>query len=628
MLWHKFSFSWLILIARFKFALNTSKRGFLIWIIQEIRVKRQLLDILLVLIAIGIPIAAHVYFDKGEDSQDWIVVTAGILLNFLLISVWRVFQRYKEVETYAKHCIEARSYSQAIQFIASRIWLEIECLNIYSDFFATFNISSNGYLKSITNNQKRIIKQLKSVENGRNYRVRRIHHMMVALGADMRIPAYRLSDYLFQFSPDIFSEELRQTLKALNEIEGILEGNAITISDQRDRIKGLSDKVYSFYNRTSKRLGYMESLCKFHDLHDFLIEVSGDFGMTKSLYAYARGLQEIAGKWSDLTSQEKKDLEVKRAKFLYHKRRLCPGFDLHAVLLNFSKIPRTTKATDNVEEALKKLANCRCSAKRSTSTNLYDVQEDVMPGLIKVANYLTDYVYIQRKKIKQQLFDHLYEQIQAKPKVQQIVLVTQGFSSVVNDAMISLANDEFTIETVDGKEKSHRIWEHFPDFSFHYFVLFSPEKMDTANLSTTRYIRYKFKENPNIPLKTGGRIKVRMGDHHWLQESFDLIDSQDTTIAVALSGAEFIQRKECYDDDGSNSRMKLRLINTEGTYKLEENHLIGEHMPHLILAEPFKVFDWELSDPIVEQAFSRDLLEHAHLYSKSEFRILLDGEKD
>ncbi len=163
--------------------------------------------------------------------------------------------------------------------------------------------------------------------------------------------------------------------------------------------------------------------------------------------------------------------------------------------------------------------------------------------------------------------------------------------------------------------------------------------MDSPHLTTSRYVRYKFKENPNIPDKSGYRVNVKIGDEDWLKKRFD---RKHECLSYILSGAEFFQHQmgKATDDNGElikdekNNSIEVpenRLINNERFFEFKKWRF-KDTPKHIILAERFKEFPRPLKSvsPKIavnfKVAFNRDHLEYTHLYEWDSKRIIISGD--
>ena len=123
---------------------------------------------------------------------------------------------------------------------------------------------------------------------------------------------------------DIFNHEMSLCLKRLDEIIAY-QSMTNTSKDLEVRATQIIRSFDTFY----RRIEYQKSLFKNKDLHSNIIDISMGMGLTSSLTAYSLGLQKIGVK----NNKDDKNV-LDRLKFLYHKRRMFPGFDIHCLLTN------------------------------------------------------------------------------------------------------------------------------------------------------------------------------------------------------------------------------------------------------------------------------------------------------
>jgi len=388
--------------------------------------------------------------------------------------------------------------------------------------------------------------------------------------------------------------------------------NILKSKNSDKRREQQSVKISNFYSIVTKRLGYQKSIIKNTDLHDTIIDMSSSFGLTNALESYCLGLQMIARseKTSDIAMKDAMII-MDKLKFLYHKRRMFPGFDLHSILINYA-----------YQNKLKDLLNGLIKLATEKNKPLYLSYGEVTPNFTNLVNSVNNYIFQQRQeiteKVKNQLKDDLKNPINSNKK--KIVAITQGFSGVVNDTL-------YNIMRVVKEDKDFE--ELFKGKDIYYYVLLSPKEMDSLHLTTSRYVRYKFKENPNIPEFSKYRVNVKIGDEDWLKKRFD---RKDECLSYILSGAEFFQRQQERDENGKNTgNEEIRLINNEGFFNVKEWGFL-EPPQHIVLAEKFKEFPRPLAKYKKEIAknykiaFNRDHLEYTHLYDWNSKRTVISGD--
>lgn len=559
-----------------------------------------------------VAIMAPILFDHYEPDIDdhlWTKIWMDLQyyvygLFVMLLLLGRYYFKKQTPEGYAAYSIKGRSISDAIRYVAYFIWKETLFLERYQWVFRKFqNLSDdqgaldNCRLKGIHIN---IVDRLERKFNGRYHNIQTIDFMIVDLAKGMNIPAQRVSDHLFQFSPEIYTSEVRTTLRKMRETMRL----DVEDSGLNPRRLALGTQVYKFFDLVKHRQEYQQDLIKFKSLHNILIGISSGFGLTTSLLAYCQGLQQVSrlSIWAG-SSRRKRLKTVRRLKFIYHKRRMFPGFDLHAIILNMTL--RTYKNTnpakkEDRDEAFMIYRGTKLLAVKSSeeimNTRAYS---QVIASIQKISDSVQKYIYEQRIQIISNLKKYIMSQLETSPSdIKNLVVITQGFSSVVNEALyklIDIYNQDAEFRNSIGKK------------SITYFVLTGPKEMDTLHYTVTRYVRYKYWENPNIPAETQYKVNVKIGTFDWFESQFV---NRSETLVYLMSGAEFVQPKD-------DQCLEHIFMNTEGVKKIDLERLrVGENgAKHIVLFEDFKYFKYFNDERFMQVAFNRDHLEHIHLYS-------------
>lgn len=603
---------------------------------QSIVIGKLFFDIVLITASV---LGAFVSYKSNEDQSTsfWIFISAMVVLVIKLIVtiLTHRVRRYQDPEKYGTFTIEGRSFSNAFKFIAYCIWLECNWLEDYSKLFQKFKnlVGTDGdpTKTDLSKSDLDMIMKFNRKATIRFYRIRRIHFMMVALGKGMKVPAHRLSDFLFQFSPDIFSRELHSTIEVMVELISILdvkeeEGEMVSI-----RRKELATKISRFFESVQKRKDYQETLIKSNslrhcvtDLHDQLIYMSGGFGISNSFYSYCKGLQDISRAWQKARTFEKEEY-LKMLRFWFHKRSMFPGFDLHALLLNFSR--HQNSIGHQIEHT--KILNAAYLLSTKKNEELISEGHNIAGPLTDIAELVSAFLFTQRRTIRQNFLVSLRSLIKLSEhqEKKKIIFITHGFSSVVNGTLYWFAN-HFLNYVID--DESTKVKDEFQNHEIIFNILPSPFQLESEHLTTLRYLRHKFKENPNIPVESDHKITVRIGNMSSLIDSHDF---KKNCIGIVLSGAEFVQK----DSRKRAQKERIRFINTEGWGEGKKvKRLEKMNLHHWILVEEHKIFPNSFSpgpdmpEPIgnyFNAAFYQDQLEHSRLYDWKYKRELITGRE-
>ncbi len=381
-------------------------------------------SIILGVLAIYISIMLFLLTQKNPsiDALNSILIIL-LIITFLAVAGGRLFFTSQTPEIYADYSVQGRSYSDAIIYISYCIWKECKFVEknkkIFKKFEALFRHSGDSNKCDLSKADLKSIMKLQLKMNQRQHKIQRIDYMIVGLGKAMNVPANRLSDYLFQFSPEIYDLEFRRAMKRMKEIINILD-----YPDSDKRKLQQSEKIRNLYDIVTKRIGYQASIIKNRDLHDTIIGMSSGFGLTNALESYCLGLQMVSN--TENVRDKQISFVMDRLKFLYHKRRMFPGFDLHSILVNYAR----QNKSDQLLHGLLVLAN-------EKNKPLFDNYKEVTEPLSNLVNKINNYIYTQRQQITKKVKDLLKEDLKNpnNSNKKKIVAITQGFSTAVNDAL-------------------------------------------------------------------------------------------------------------------------------------------------------------------------------------------------
>jgi hypothetical protein len=552
-----------------------------------------------------------------------------------------VFFKKQTPRQYAEFSIEGREYSHSIKYISYCIW---KLLKDHEEQFRNLNcalkmLEDRGGVPKKGEITKSDIEALRKDFLSKHSVIEQICDMMEVLAVSMNIPSFRISDFLFQFSPDIYNLEMRLCLKRIDEI--------LAYEEATSSPEGLIEraiKIRKSFSTFYERIQYQENLFMNEDLHSSIVDISMGMGLTSSLRAYALGLKKIGSGNND---DDKYVLD--RLKFFYHKRRMFPGFDIHCLLINLiEKSNRDESIKNGIKEALKMLALDSFDFIADKTASLKTQNEEkalhytkLFAKIVPMINMLVDeinrYIYDHREVIVQKFQEYIIDELKQceiarkKGEVKKMVFITRGYSSVVNDVLYNT----FVEKGVSNKEHDNRVkdirkllfynYEGDPkqerDLEIYIYVLKSNHEYEDDSLTSTRYVRYQFKENPDMRKDVGKSLKVfiKVGDEDWLKNRFY---KKDECNCYLLSGAEFFQvdDKKTADDKAYSL---FRMINTEGVSRLAELGFDQTNLKHIILAENFKHFSRPIKEPLAKNALSRENLEYLHIYKWSPFRVII-----
>ena len=608
-----------------------------------------------------------------------------LLIIALIITLGgRYFFVSQTPKSYARHSVEGVPFSRSVTYISYCIWKEMHfwkslsfIKKMLSKIVEIDGSEFDGDKSVISKNKISVacIPMVRKITDKRGVKVERIRHMIIHVSNTMGVPPHRICDALFQFSPNIYTSEYRSASKKLTEIV-----NTLKIDGKgAERRKKYAQDVLKFFENKKKRATYQIQIIDNRDLHNVLIDISMGFGISNALSSYCMGLTKIAN-----TKPRKSTIYLtKKLKFLYYKRNLYPGIDLHLIAARLAQISENQK---DLFESLEKLMKLKTHSNTEELKNWFGIYGKKLGGLTAALDQET---FKQRSIIDEKFIQFMFsemtnfliEKSSSEDRYPKVILLTQGYSSVVNRSLQRLAieisnfykfknygafkkfvddyhNDtskgqtenqeiRFTLlerENTDSKklllEFGQKVLSKMNKVEIHYYVLVSPDQIDDEHLTVSRYTRFNFKETPNVSSLSSGLIKVKLGSIEWFVNRF--WNEKNTIYRVA--GAEFIQVR---DKDGNacpveQEPAEYRMINNEGYYdldsmaskilrskrKTEENTELGKQnapkIKNVILAETFKHFDHPLSKPF-DQILNQDQFEYLQFHQWSEDAKIITG---
>lgn len=604
-------------------------------------------SIFLGLIAIILAIYGN-FISNTKPSENLKVLYFGLGILIILITVIylsRVFFKKQTPKQYADFSIQGREHSKSIRYISYSIW---KMLSYYEHQYKGLykSIKELKVNKGVIPNNPDFVKKISSLRKDiskNSIILDQICDMMGILANSMNVPSFRISDFLFQFSPEIFNYEMKLCLKRLEEI-GAYQNESSTSGDIEKRAIKIIKSLDSFYLRIS----YQRDLFTYTDLHSNIIDISMGMGLTSSLTAYALGLKKIG---ENKNNTYDKNSIMRRLIFLYHKRRMFPGFDIHCLLINLiSKnisIPIDKKA--ETIDALKLLSNNYRKNQEDKNEDENELYGDIVSKIKGIVFDVNQHISKQRQEIIKNFQDFMISELKfvsnkrKEGKLRKLIFITQGYSSVVNSTLyntfINYKIKENASETNQVKESHNlKVKEIIDQLNYNldlegeitekkievYIYVLKP-KDENESFTSTRYVRYQFKENPNLKndIKTSINLNVKIGDEEWLKNRFY---KKDECLCYLLSGAEFFQIEKKQTKNKTNYQL-YRMINTEEVNNLTNIGFDETYMKQIVLAENYKKFSRPINEPMAKESLNRENLEYLQIYEWSPHRIIISDKK-
>ena len=241
--------------------------------------------------ALAIMLSFYSIFEDVFESYRYYYFFVSVFFIIVTTVIFsRAFFKRQTPKQYADFSIQGREHSKSIRYISYSIWkVLIYYQKQYRKLYDSLTtLSDSGVVKN---------------------KLRR---------TDIEILRQDISKY------SILLSQICDMMKRLDEIIAY-QSMTNTSKDLEVRATQIIRSFDTFY----RRIEYQKSLFKNKDLHSNIIDISMGMGLTSSLTAYSLGLQKIGVK----NNKDDKNV-LDRLKFLYHKRRMFPGFDIHCLLTN------------------------------------------------------------------------------------------------------------------------------------------------------------------------------------------------------------------------------------------------------------------------------------------------------
>jgi hypothetical protein len=175
------------------------------------------------------------------------------------------------------------------------------------------------------------IKSVRQLLTGKHRHIRRVEAMKLLAAQELDIPARRLCDHIFQFSPTMFEYGVRTYLRNLDEMQAAIR----TLRTPQEIAKFCGQVRQNFFldNWCLEKVDLLESLIVNESLHRSLRQLASVHSTSGSLQVYARALRDAGRTDRDRGGEaERNAVARRRLWFLYRKQRARPGFDVHYLL--------------------------------------------------------------------------------------------------------------------------------------------------------------------------------------------------------------------------------------------------------------------------------------------------------
>ncbi len=548
-----------------------------------------------------------------DNANPWLFIIIAFLLTGFTILGARFFFNALPPDEYANFSISGRKLSDAFKYISYEIWKE--CHYIEKD-----KILLDGFQKLLIkrklDSEDIITLASKSMELDKRFskrfnRIKKIDQMIVSLAASMDMPPQRLSDYLFQFSPDIYLHEHRITTERMRQVLNTIKpGKIVRHGNIIDKI----EEVDAFIETIKRRKDYQEEIIHHSQLHTYIIDLSTDYGFSNALSSYCMALQQCAKGESDINTKVNVNRVAEKLSFIYHKRRMYPGFDLHAILLNCFKHSQSKDDRD-FYDLLKNMTQ-RKDLINQTSWLINAGYLDLQQRVQRMVDRFDNNKLLQRREISRKFKSQMKTWL-IEGKDRPVIFITQGFSSTVNFCLRRFLRD---LEI--NKDFKASIGERM----IYLYIINTPKEIDNEFNSMTRYNRYKFKEDERFKEREDLNVNVRLGNLSGLRSLLSEGDFQ----TFILSGAEFVQTRTIKLKEYSEHEFRFSNDEDNRLFSKVKNSFIKNgneaFIKHLILVENYKVLNENVSKELIfRSALNRTYSENQNIHGWDSNVILITG---
>jgi len=330
-------------------------------------------------------------------------------------------------------------------------------------------------------------------------KLKRLERLKKLAANELDIPARRLCDHVFQYSPSIHDNRVRAYLRYWKQVgSGWQSSDPLQIHEP-------------YLTNTTKRIEFQDQLVAHQDLHWFIRELASIHSTSGSLQTYVEALGQVARTYLDTVNTYllfpweraalKKELSD-RLLFIIRKQKAHPGFDLHSLLLQYLNTSDEDKGTSasrlntflqRVRDHSSRLTvgdsgplSRTSSIERRARTLLEDYSdediENILEDLVQLPMEISKRIGAMRSEIREQFWGLYREWFSGLGNDQLPYVVTHGYSQTVR-AVLEPPDRE------TAAQPSQRWGSSTDDFKLFFMLPGNEDSLDT------RVIEYELKEN-------------------------------------------------------------------------------------------------------------------------------------
>lgn len=411
--------------------------------------------------------------------------------------------------------------------------------------------------------------------------LQRVSVLIKAFSERIGVPEMEVGDHIFQFNVAMYWIRVKKIISNLEVVSDLVE--KLDREDRGknkhlyDRIRSLLFECFRFADRRNGQfMTYqVQNLC-FDDLHYDLIDIATEPSTSEAMKIYVRLLSRSAKEYEQLDSSNiiNSKEAIERLSYIYHKRKIHVGLDLH--LLSKKILSEMVKTEEPSSSSLKNLSALFESSEfeRALRENRTDGNfENSMQALGTLHRLVVSYGEESRRKVGETLCNS--KEIQPLldvPTNGNLFIITFAYSKMVRDILKyslpkllinrGLVNDK----NINGANPKKR---YVQNEKFKIIVL----KYDSENETEAKLIKYHLTEE-----KEKKYTDVTICDYEYI---LPLI-TKESNILILL-GAEAFTRNKLFIKTSSYNKIYKRFIDAV--------NLIGpKHIKLFLCVESFKEF--------------------------------------
>ena len=388
------------------------------------------------------------------NPKDFVLIiglTIAIALSFAVATAIRALYTL-DADTFADVLISDESSERVIQSISREVFKVCdEFCDLAAPYFVAGNIH-NSNLQFASSNGKKVSSELESLSVKQFRQIRRIFAAKHRVSKMLDIPTRRLCDHLLQFSPQIYEGRLNRFSRNY--------GERMRMPLSPDRKLSLNRSLARITYRMYQHKMWADQLIRYGFLIEDLVKVGAALSTGAALRSYLLCFYRAYEKCKT------DDELIAVFEFIYHKRGVHKGFDLHRLAMNMFNYHGSinTGAARHVE---RKVLFDQIRNRTLTTYNLR-IESSELRKLVSDFNRLLDYCRENERNGLVGIGQTVLKARFTHNQIQSILLVVHGYSKTVRQLIKKSVTDVifrsfrgqyndfriFLLDTVEGEGDS------------------------------------------------------------------------------------------------------------------------------------------------------------------------------